>query len=152
MLLAAVLCFKMNTDHCKPATACIWCLINTSASVHGPLFTLRLCFKRMKNSKWVWSGNTTITICRLIHGTARKSHTTIAKFVNYGCTFRSLTMSIVSRSSNWLLLYSYFGLVARNPDFAAWEQPRRITACPYAQSYHLAFVIRFLLSAFWKVQ
>ena len=32
--------------------------------------TLMIC----KNSKWVWSGNTTITNCRQTHGTARKSH------------------------------------------------------------------------------
>ena len=32
-----------------------------------------------KNSKWVWSGNTTITKCRQTHGTARKSHTTITR-------------------------------------------------------------------------
>ena len=31
----------------------------------------------INNSKWVWSGNTTITNCRQTHGTARKSHTTI---------------------------------------------------------------------------
>ena len=32
-----------------------------------------------KNSKWVWSGNTTITNSRQIQGTARKSHTTITR-------------------------------------------------------------------------
>ena len=32
-----------------------------------------------KNSKWVWSGNTTITNCRQTHGTARQSHTTITR-------------------------------------------------------------------------
>ena len=30
------------------------------------------------NSKWVWSGNTTITNCRQPHGTARKSRSTIS--------------------------------------------------------------------------
>ena len=30
-----------------------------------------------KNSKWVWSGNTTITNCRPNHCNARKSHTSI---------------------------------------------------------------------------
>ena len=30
--------------------------------------------RHIKNSKWVWSGNTTITNCRLPRGTARKSH------------------------------------------------------------------------------
>ena len=32
-----------------------------------------------KNSKWVWSGNTTITNCRLPRGTARKSRSTIMR-------------------------------------------------------------------------
>ena len=32
-----------------------------------------------KNSKRVWSGNTTNTNCRQTHGTARKSHTTITR-------------------------------------------------------------------------
>ena len=32
-----------------------------------------------KNSKWVWSGNTTITNCRQPRGTARKSRSTISK-------------------------------------------------------------------------
>ena len=32
-----------------------------------------------KNSKWVWSGNTTVTNCRQTHGTARKSHATITR-------------------------------------------------------------------------
>ena len=32
-----------------------------------------------KNSKWVRSGNTTITNCRQTHGTARKRHTTITR-------------------------------------------------------------------------
>ena len=32
-----------------------------------------------KNSKWVWSGNTTITNRRQPHGTARKSHSTIMR-------------------------------------------------------------------------
>ena len=32
-----------------------------------------------KKIKWVWSGNTTIKICRQTHGTARKSHTTITR-------------------------------------------------------------------------
>ena len=31
------------------------------------------------NSKWIWSGNTTITNCRQTHGTARKRHTTISR-------------------------------------------------------------------------
>ena len=35
--------------------------------------------KTTKNSKWVWSGNTTIKNFRLTHGTARKSHTTITR-------------------------------------------------------------------------
>ena len=33
----------------------------------------------LKNSKWVWSGNTTITNCRQPHGTARKSRSTIMR-------------------------------------------------------------------------
>ena len=32
-----------------------------------------------KNSKWVWSGNTTITNCRQPRGTARKSRSTITR-------------------------------------------------------------------------
>ena len=32
-----------------------------------------------KNSKWVWSGNTTITNCRPPRGTARKSRSTITR-------------------------------------------------------------------------
>ena len=32
-----------------------------------------------KNSKWVWSGNTTITNCRQPLGTARKSPLTITR-------------------------------------------------------------------------
>ena len=36
-------------------------------------------FAYIKNSKWVWSGNTTITNCRLPRGTARKSRTTIMR-------------------------------------------------------------------------
>ena len=34
---------------------------------------------KYKNSKWVWSGNTTITNRRQPHGTARKSHPTITR-------------------------------------------------------------------------
>ena len=30
---------------------------------------------KVKNSKWVWFGNTTIKNCKQAHGTARKSHT-----------------------------------------------------------------------------
>ena len=33
----------------------------------------------IKNSKWVWSGNTTITNCRQTRGIVRKSHTTITR-------------------------------------------------------------------------
>ena len=33
----------------------------------------------IKNSKWVWSGNTTITNCRQPRGTARKSRSTITR-------------------------------------------------------------------------
>ena len=33
----------------------------------------------IKNSKWVWSGNTTITNCRQLRGTARKSRSTITR-------------------------------------------------------------------------
>ena len=33
----------------------------------------------IKNSKWVWSGNTTITNCRQPRGTARKSRLTITR-------------------------------------------------------------------------
>ena len=33
----------------------------------------------IKNSKWVWSGNTTITNRRQPHGTARKSHSPITR-------------------------------------------------------------------------
>ena len=33
----------------------------------------------LKNSKWVWSGNTTITNRRQPHGTARKSHSTVTR-------------------------------------------------------------------------
>ena len=33
----------------------------------------------IKNSKWVWSGNTTITNCRQTIDTARKSHTSITR-------------------------------------------------------------------------
>ena len=33
----------------------------------------------LKNSKWVWSGNTTITNCRQPRGTARKSRSTITR-------------------------------------------------------------------------
>ena len=33
----------------------------------------------IKNSKWVWAGNTTITNCRQHHGTARKSRSTITR-------------------------------------------------------------------------
>ena len=33
----------------------------------------------VKNCKWVWSGNTTITNFRQPHGTARKSHSTITR-------------------------------------------------------------------------
>ena len=33
----------------------------------------------IKNSKWVWSGNTTIPNCRQPLGTARKSHSTITR-------------------------------------------------------------------------
>ena len=33
-----------------------------------------------KNSKWVWSGNTTITNCRQPRGTARKSRSTITRY------------------------------------------------------------------------
>ena len=32
-----------------------------------------------KNSKWVWSGNTTITNCRQPHGIVRKSRSTITR-------------------------------------------------------------------------
>ena len=42
-------------------------------------FRFRHNFKRFENSKWVWSGNTTITNRRQPHGTARKSHTTITR-------------------------------------------------------------------------
>ena len=35
---------------------------------------------RLKNSKWVWSRNTTITIRRQPHGAALKSHITIMRY------------------------------------------------------------------------
>ena len=35
-----------------------------------------------KNSKWVWSGNTTITNCRQPRGTARKSRSTITRHLD----------------------------------------------------------------------
>ena len=35
--------------------------------------------RNIKNSKWVWSGNTTITNCRQPRGTARKSRSTITR-------------------------------------------------------------------------
>ena len=40
-------------------------------------YYLDLCIT-VKNSKWVWSGNTTITNCRQTCGIVRKSHITIA--------------------------------------------------------------------------
>ena len=43
--------------------------------IHGP----QNCMKWMKNSKWVCSGNTTITNCREPRGTARKSRSTITR-------------------------------------------------------------------------
>ena len=41
------------------------------------LFTI---YNQFKNSRWVWSGNTTITNCRQPRVTARKSHSTIKKY------------------------------------------------------------------------
>ena len=38
-----------------------------------------ILFFRTKNSKWVWSGNTTITNCRQPRGTTRKSRSTITR-------------------------------------------------------------------------
>ena len=52
---------------------------------NGLLFIFRCCWpeffqwKWFKNSKWVWSGNTTITNCRQPRGTARKSRSTITR-------------------------------------------------------------------------
>ena len=39
----------------------------------------QVCVHFMKNCKWVWSGNTTITNCRQPRGTARKSRSTITR-------------------------------------------------------------------------
>ena len=46
-----------------------------------PLYTYCFCDKENppKNSKWVWSGNTTITNCRQPRGIARKSRSTITR-------------------------------------------------------------------------
>ena len=45
------------------------------ASINDSRETVRVS----KNSKWVWSGNTTITNCRQPCGTARKSRSTITR-------------------------------------------------------------------------
>ena len=45
-------------------------------AVHFLVFPL---LSTNQNSKWVWSGNTTITNRRQPHGTARKSHSTITR-------------------------------------------------------------------------
>ena len=41
--------------------------------------TREMCHFLHKNSKWVWSGNTTITNRRQPHGTVRKSRSTIMR-------------------------------------------------------------------------
>ena len=43
------------------------------------IFAPLLILKLFKNSKWVWSGNTTITNRKQTYGTTRKSHTTITR-------------------------------------------------------------------------
>ena len=42
-------------------------------------FMENLFFTKPKNSRWVWSGNTTITNCRQPRGTASKSRPTITR-------------------------------------------------------------------------
>ena len=46
---------------------------------YTPTKPLILLHIRYKNSKWVWSGNTTITNCRQTRGIVRKGHITITK-------------------------------------------------------------------------
>ena len=52
-----------------------------------------------KNKLWVWSGNTTITICRQTHCIAKKCHTTITRHQEDKQSKESLSISSPSR---WL--------------------------------------------------
>ena len=51
--------------------------LNKRVSSQEEAFNATLHEANLKNSKWVWSGNTTITNCRQTHDTVRKSHITI---------------------------------------------------------------------------
>ena len=50
-----------------------------SESFNQCLLTVKRFSTGTKKSKWVWSGNTTITNCRQPRGTARKSRSTITR-------------------------------------------------------------------------
>ena len=52
----------------------------------------------LKNSKWLWSGYTTITNCRQTRGTVRKSHTTIMRHQED----KQSKQPALSCSSRWL--------------------------------------------------
>ena len=56
-----------------------WWWKKQKLAFHLSLYSIRSVLERFKNSKWVWSGNTTITNCRLPCGTARKSRSTITR-------------------------------------------------------------------------
>ena len=76
---------KLKTEAYEPRMLTTWRLCNYQGhfsllfpSINKFTTTpLYISVGACENSKWVWSGNTTITHCRPTHGTVRKSHTTL---------------------------------------------------------------------------
>ena len=67
-------------------------------------------FLYIKNSKWVWSGNTTITNCRQPQGTARKSHSTITRHQGDKLSKATSSLFPIKMIANAFYLYQIFAL------------------------------------------
>ena len=79
------------------------------AANYRPVSLTSLCCKLLehvivyKNSKWVWSGNTTITNRRQPHGTTRKSRSTITRHQE---DKSKATSSLFPIKTRWLQYYN----------------------------------------------
>ena len=90
LMTEALLYLRYKNDYCYPFDTYFHLHLYTQDSKAKCDLFLKLVVRmkselfmnasyKFKNSKWVWSGNTIITNRRKLHGTARKSHSTIPR-------------------------------------------------------------------------
>ena len=98
LLLLFHLIYSCQSISCKKTS---YGKTGVEASIHAnyvPIYVVKPIGVDAKNSKWVWSGNTTITNRRQPRGTARKSHST--KSENVPMTYDP---ELGQRSTGWTI-------------------------------------------------